>query len=121
MRALIVEDNLVMCTVLRRTLEDLPFDEIVTLHTGQEARQRLAEQRFDVVLVDWMLPDLSGLEVVKDIRAGQVNRQSLVIMATAKSLSGDIVQALMAGVDDYVVKPIRPAVLREKVARLLDG
>ena len=119
MRALIVEDNQVMCEFLRRTLVDMPFEEVVVAHTGEEGLLRLHEDGFGLVLVDWMLPDTSGLEIVKRMRAGEKYRRTPIMMITGKNQTEDLVQAIHAGVDDYVLKPVRPAVLKEKIEKLM--
>jgi two-component system, OmpR family, phosphate regulon response regulator PhoB len=111
---LIVEDEAPLVTMLRYNLEREGFavDEAAD---GEEALLRIAERRPDVVLLDWMLPLVSGLEVCRQIRRAPTTRSLPVIMLTARGEEGDRIRGLDSGADDYVVKPFSPS---ELVARL---
>src|SRR3954452_8050352 len=111
---LIVEDEAPLVMMLRYNLEREGFavDEAAN---GEEALLRIAERRPDAVLLDWMLPHVSGLEVCRQIRRSPETRSLPVIMLTARSEEGDRVRGLDSGADDYVVKPFSPS---ELVARL---
>ena len=82
---------------------------------GEEALLRIAERRPDAVLLDWMLPHVSGLEVCRQIRRAPATRSLPVIMLTARGEEGDRIRGLDSGADDYVVKPFSP---NELIARL---
>ncbi|HTT78279.1 MAG TPA: response regulator, partial [Stellaceae bacterium] len=111
---LIVEDEAPLVTMLRYNLEREGFvvDEAAD---GEEALLRIAERRPDAVLLDWMLPLVSGLEVCRQLRRAPGTRALPVIMLTAKGDEGDRIRGLDSGADDYVVKPFSPS---ELVARL---
>ena len=111
---LIVEDEAPLVTMLRYNLEREGFavDEAAD---GEEALLRIAERRPDAVLLDWMLPLVSGLEVCRQIRRAPATRALPVIMLTARGEESDRVRGLDSGADDYVVKPFSPS---ELVARL---
>ncbi len=111
---LIVEDEAPLVTMLRYNLEREGFavDEAAD---GEEALLRIAERRPDVVLLDWMLPLVSGLEVCRQIRRAPSTRSLPVVMLTARSEEGDRIRGLDSGADDNVVKPFSPS---ELVARL---
>ena len=111
---LIVEDEAPLVTMLRYNLEREGFavDEATD---GEEALLRIAEHRPDAVLLDWMLPLVSGLEVCRQIRRAQATRSLPVIMLTARTEESDRIRGLDSGADDYVVKPFSPS---ELVARL---
>jgi two-component system phosphate regulon response regulator PhoB len=113
-RVLIIEDEVPLVTMLRYNLEREGFavDEAAD---GEEALLRIAEHRPDAVLLDWMLPLVSGLEVCRRIRRGTATRSLPVIMLTARGEEGDRIRGLDSGADDYVVKPFS---LSELVARL---
>ena len=81
----------------------------------REAREALADQRPDLVLVDWMLPDMSGLELTRTLKRDRETRELPVIMLTARAEEGDKVTGLESGADDYVTKPFSP---RELIARI---
>ena len=111
---LIVEDEAPLVTMLRYNLEREGFavDEAAD---GEEALLHIAERRPDVVLLDWMLPLVSGLEVCRQIRRVPATRSLPVVMLTAKGEESDRIRGLDSGADDYVVKPFSPS---ELVARL---
>jgi two-component system phosphate regulon response regulator PhoB len=111
---LIVEDEAPLVTMLRYNLEREGFavDEAAD---GEEALLRIAERRPDAVLLDWMLPLVSGLEVCRQLRRAPSTRALPVIMLTARGEEGDRIRGLDSGADDYVVKPFSPS---ELVARL---
>ncbi len=111
---LVVEDEAPLVTLLRYNLEKEGFS-VAEASDGEEALLRIAEQKPDAVLLDWMLPLLSGIEVCRQIRRAPATRTLPVIMLTARGEEGDRVRGLNSGADDYVVKPFS---LGELVARL---
>jgi two-component system phosphate regulon response regulator PhoB len=111
---LIVEDEAPLVTMLRYNLEKEGF-AVVAAGDGEEALLQIAERRPDIVLLDWMLPRLSGLEVCRQIRRSQQTKSLPVIILTARGEEGDRVRGLNSGADDYIVKPFSPS---ELVARL---
>src|SRR3954466_150423 len=104
---LIVEDEAPLVTMLRYNLEREGF-AVDAAADGEEALLRIAERRPDAVLLDWMLPLVSGLEVCRRIRRGADTRSLPVIMLTARGEEGDRVRGPDSGADDYVVKPFSP-------------
>jgi len=111
---LIVEDEAPLVTMLRYNLEKEGF-QVCEAGDGEEALIQIAERKPDIVLLDWMLPLVSGLEVCRRIRRAPDTRSIPVIMLTARSEENDRVRGLDSGADDYVVKPFSPS---ELVARL---
>jgi two-component system, OmpR family, phosphate regulon response regulator PhoB len=111
---LIVEDEAPLVTMLRYNLEREGF-AVDAAGDGEEALLRIAERKPDAVLLDWMLPLVSGLEVCRQIRRSQATRSVPVIMLTARTEEADRVRGLDSGADDYVVKPFSTS---ELVARL---
>ncbi len=111
---LIVEDEAALVTMLRYNLEKEGFD-VCMAADGEEALIQIAERKPDVVLLDWMLPLVSGIEVCRQIRRAPASRTLPIIMLTARGEEGDRVRGLNSGADDYIVKPFSPA---ELIARL---
>ena len=111
---LIVEDEAPLVTMLRYNLEREGF-AVDAAADGEEALLRIAERQPDAVLLDWMLPLVSGLEVCRRLRRGAQTRSLPVIMLTAKGEEGDRIRGLDSGADDYVVKPFSP---NELIARV---
>jgi two-component system, OmpR family, phosphate regulon response regulator PhoB len=115
---LIVEDEAPLVTALRYNLEKQGF-RVEEAADGQEALLRVAESPPDLMLLDWMLPSLSGLEVCRQIRRRPATRDLPIIMLTARTEDRDAVRALDTGADDYIVKPFAMAALVARVRALL--
>ena len=111
---LIVEDEAPLVTMLRYNLEREGF-QVCEAADGEEALVQIAERRPDLVLLDWMLPLVSGIEVCRRIRRAAETRSLPVVILTARGEEADRVRGLDSGADDYVVKPFSPS---ELVARL---
>ena len=111
---LIVEDEAPLAEMLRYNLEKSGFRTQVAA-TGEEAMQWVDYEVPDLAVVDWMLPELSGIEVCRALRARPDTQNLAIIMLTARGEEGDRVLGLEAGADDYVVKPYSP---REMIARV---
>ncbi len=101
---LVVEDEAALATMLRYNLEKQGF-RVEEAADGQEALTRIAEVQPDLVLLDWMLPSMSGIEVCRQIRRRASTRDLPVIMVTARTEDQDAVRGLNTGADDYVTKP----------------
>ena len=115
---LVVEDEAPLATLLRYNLEKAGF-AVEEATDGQEALTRVAEGRPDLVLLDWMLPALSGLEVCRQIRRRPNTRDLPIIMVTARSEDQDAVRALDLGADDYITKPFQMESLVARIRALL--
>ena len=115
---LVVEDEAALATMLRYNLEKQGFrvDEAVD---GQEALTRISESKPDIVLLDWMLPVMSGIEVCRQIRRSPQTRELPVIMVTARTEDQDSVRGLNTGADDYITKPFNMEALLARMRALL--
>lgn len=111
---LIVEDEAPLITLLRYNLEEAGF-EVDEATTGEEALISITERQPDLVVLDWMLPVVSGIEVCRQLRRRKETRDTPVIMLTARTEEGDRIRGLDSGADDYVTKPFSP---RELVSRI---
>jgi len=111
---MIVEDEAPLVTMLRYNLEKEGF-AVCEAGDGEEALLHIAERKPDAVLLDWMLPIVSGIEVCRQLRRSPATRTLPVIILTARGEEGDRVRGLDSGADDYIVKPFSPG---ELVARL---
>ena len=111
---LIVEDEAAISNMLAFNLGRAGY-EVLPAGSGREARARIADRHPDVVLMDWMLPDVSGLELTRQLKRDPETREIPVIMLTARVEEDDRVAGLEGGADDYVTKPFSP---RELLARI---
>ena len=113
-KVLIVEDEAAIREMLAFSLGRAGY-QVLPAATGMEARASIADQYPDVVLMDWMLPDISGLELTRQLKRNPETREVPVIMLTARVEEDDRVAGLEGGADDYITKPFSP---RELLARI---
>ncbi|HKZ97829.1 MAG TPA: phosphate regulon transcriptional regulator PhoB [Hyphomicrobiaceae bacterium] len=117
-KVLIVEDETSLAEMLRYNLEAEGF-RVSNAETGEEAEIMLAEERPDLVVLDWMLPGVSGIEICRRMRSRMETKSIPVIMLTARGEEGDRIRGLSTGADDYVVKPFSLPELMARVKAIL--
>ena len=117
-RILIVEDEEALTLLLRYNLEAAGYD-VETVGRGDDADIRFKERPPDLVILDWMLPGLSGIELCRRLRARPDTRQLPIIMLTARGEESERVRGLSTGADDYIVKPFSVPELLARVSALL--
>ena len=115
---LVVEDEDALATLLEYNLEKEGF-RVERAADGEEALLRVAEATPDLILLDWMLPKVSGVEVCRQLRASAETRQTPIVMLTARGEESDKVRGLDIGADDYVVKPFAMSELVARIRALL--
>src|SRR3954464_4259526 len=117
-RILIIEDEEALTLLLRYNLEAAGYD-VEAVPRGDEADMRLKEGNPDLVILDWMLPGLSGIELCRRLRARPDTRQLPIIILTARGEESERIRGLSTGADDYVVKPFSVPELVARVSALL--
>lgn len=117
-RILVVEDETPLALLLAYNLEAEGF-QVEHVRRGDEAELRLAEARPDLVILDWMLPGVSGFEICRRLRAREDTRSVPIIIVTARSEESERVRGLLLGADDYVVKPFSMLELMARVHAVL--
>ncbi len=115
---LIVEDEAALVTMLRYNLEKEGY-RVCDAGDGEEAITMVAERKPDLVVLDWMLPSLSGIEVCRQLRRKPTTRELPIIMLTARGEEGDKIRGLNTGADDYMTKPFSLPELMARVRALL--
>ena len=114
-RALIIDDSRTMRSILGRILRGLGF-EVVEAANGREAMERLqAIEKVDLALVDWNMPEMNGFEFVRAVRAEHMYDGVLLMMVTTETEMENVVRALAAGANEYVMKPFTQEVILEKL------
>jgi len=116
---LLVDDNPQNLELLEVYMEELPEIRVVTATNGLEAMSQVADESPDLILLDIMMPKLSGFEVCKRIKADPKTRDIIVVMVTALSEPSDIERAAECGTDDYISKPIDRKAMVDLVRNLL--
>ena len=121
MRILIVDDSSTMRRIIGNVVMRLGVtkDNFEEAEDGVEAWKLLESSQFDVILTDWNMPNMNGLELVKKIRGGGNHQKTPVIMITTEGGKGEVITALKAGVNNYIVKPFGADVLKEKLSGVI--
>lgn len=114
MKLLVAEDSAMMRRILVECLKKWQY-EVVETEDGRQAWEQFQQDRFPLVLTDWMMPEMDGLELIERIRASESPGYTYIILLTAKSEKEDLVQAMEAGADDFLIKPCDPDELRVRV------
>ncbi len=118
---LLVDDNAQNLELLEVYMEDLPEVRVVTATNGLEAMAKVADEAPDLILLDIMMPKMSGFEVCKRIKADPKTRDIVVVMVTALNETSDVERAAECGTDDYITKPIDRKALVGLVRNLLSA
>ena len=119
MRFLIIDNSPTMRRVLINTLKSFGYSDFVEAEDGKEGLLKLNAEKFDFVITDWMLPNMTGIELTKIVRTDDNLKDIPILMISSRGLKTDIVEALKAKVSNYMVKPFDPKVLREKIDAIL--
>ncbi len=120
LRILTIDDSTTMRRIIINTLARIGYKDVVQADNGKTGLQKLEEGGVDVIITDWNMPEMDGLEFVKRVRAGEY-KDVPILMVTTNAAKEDIVEALQAGVNNYVVKPFTPETLKEKIEHLIPG
>lgn len=119
MNILIVDDYKTMLRIIRNLLKQLDFDNVEEASDGTEALAKLRAGNFGLVISDWNMEPMTGLELLKEVRADQRLKNLPFIMITAESKTENVIAAKQAGVSNYIVKPFNAETLREKIEKVL--
>jgi len=120
MKILIVDDFSTMRRIVKNLLRDLGFTNTAEADDGSTALPMLQQGDFDFLVTDWNMPGMTGIDLLKKVRADERLRHLPVLMVTAEAKREQIVAAAQAGVNGYVVKPFTAAVLKEKIEKIFE-
>ncbi len=120
MKILIVDDFSTMRRIIKNLLRDLGFSNTMEADDGQTALPMLQSGNFDFLVTDWNMPGMTGIELLKHVRADAKLASLPVLMVTAEAKRDQIIAAAQAGVNGYVVKPFTAQVLKEKIEKIFE-
>lgn len=120
MRILIVDDFSTMRRIVKNLLNDLGFTNTAEAEEGASALARLRAETFDFVVTDWNMPGVTGIELLKAIRADPQLTKLPVLMVTAEAKREQIIEAAQAGVNGYIIKPFTAQTLQEKLSKVFE-
>lgn len=118
LKFLVVDDFSTMRRILRNLLKELGFSNVQEAENGAEGLAKLRAEKFDFVVLDWNMPVMTGIELLKEIRADANLKHLPVLMVTAEAKKENIIEAAQAGASGYVVKPFTAAILDEKLKKI---
>ncbi len=120
MKILIVDDFSTMRRIIKNLLRDLGFSNTQEADDGVTALPMLKSGNFDFLVTDWNMPGMTGIDLLKAVRADERLASLPVLMVTAEAKRDQIIAAAQAGVNGYVVKPFTAAALKEKIDKIFD-
>lgn len=120
MKVLVIDDFPTMRRIIKNLLREIGYENVDEAEDGDSAFDKLKEGGFDFVVSDWNMPNMTGLELLKAVRAESGIKDIPFLMVTAEAAKENIVLAVEAGVNNYIVKPFTAAVLREKIEKIIE-
>ncbi|HWH52181.1 MAG TPA: response regulator [Gemmatimonadaceae bacterium] len=120
MRFLVVDDSTTMRRIMINALQRIGYHDAIEASNGQEALAHL-DATVGCIITDWNMPEMSGLELAQSVRQTPAGRRVPILMVTTRGAREDILAAVEAGVNGYLVKPFTPSVLKEKIDRIFSG
>lgn len=118
MTVLVVDDFATMRRIISNVLKQLGFENILEAEDGTKALQVLETEKVDFVITDWNMPQMSGLDLLKAIRASEDKKDIPVLMVTAEAMQENIMKAAKAGVNNYIIKPFDAKTLSDKINKI---
>jgi two-component system chemotaxis response regulator CheY len=115
MRFLVVDDSSTMRRIIINTLNKLGHTEVVEASNGREGIDRLNAADVDMVITVWNMPEMNGIEFIRTLRGLDKMKDTPILMVTTNAAKDDIVEALRAGVNNYIVEPFTPDTFKEKI------
>ncbi|MDY0162007.1 MAG: chemotaxis response regulator CheY [Desulfobotulus sp.] len=118
-KILVVDDFATMRRILKNILKQLGFTNITEADDGTTALEALSKNSFDLIISDWNMPKMSGLELLKKVRSDPAYKNIPFLMVTAEAQKQNVIEAVQAGVSNYVVKPFTAEAIAEKLEKII--
>ncbi|WP_460035387.1 chemotaxis response regulator CheY [Methylothermus subterraneus] len=120
MKILVVDDFSTMRRIIKNLLRELGFTNIAEADDGQTALPKLKSGDFDLLITDWNMPGMTGIDLLRAVRADEKLAKLPVLMVTAEARRDQIVAAAQAGVNGYIIKPFTAATLKDKLEKIFE-
>lgn len=120
MKILVVDDFSTMRRIIRNILKEIGYANVEEADDGSTALEKLKGGSFQFVITDWNMPNMPGIELLRAIRQDDALKHTPVLMVTAEAAKENVVLAVQAGVNNYIVKPFTAAALKEKIDLILE-
>lgn len=116
---LVVDDSRIMRNIVKNTFTTLNIPcEFVEASNGKEALFRLQEHKIDLILLDWNMPELSGIDFLKKVREMDQHKNLPIVMVTSEAAKYSVIEALKNGATDYIIKPVNEKIFKEKLQKI---
>ena len=120
MKILVVDDFGAMRRILKNVLSQIGLTNIIEADDGTAALDVLKENKIDLIVSDWTMPKMSGLDLLKTVRSNEDTKNTPFLMVTASSQRDDLLKAIQAGVSNYIVKPFTADTIKEKLTLIFN-
>jgi two-component system, chemotaxis family, chemotaxis protein CheY len=120
MKILVVDDFSTMRRIVKNLLKQIGFENIEEAEDGQHAFSKLKNEKFDFVVSDWNMPNMTGIELLISVRSDPALKDLPFLMVTAEAEKEKVVAAIKAGVNNYVIKPFTAEILKEKMDKIFE-
>lgn len=120
MKILVVDDMSTMRRIVKNILKQLGFSNMEEAENGAEALQKLRTEPYGFVVSDWNMPVMPGIEMLRAIRADEKLKHIPVLMVTAEAQKENLIEAIQAGVSNYIVKPFTAETMQEKIGKIFN-
>ena len=119
MKILIVDDSITIRRIISTALKTVGYSETVEAANGKDALAKLENGNVDFIITDWNMPEMNGLDFIKEVRSKPMYSSMPILMVTTRGTEHDVIEALQAKVNSYIVKPFTPQELKEKIEGIL--
>lgn len=120
MKILVVDDFLTMRRIVRNLLKQIGYENIAEAEDGAQALAKLKGGEFGLVVSDWNMPNMNGIQLLRAVRSDPALKDTPVLMVTAEAEKEKVIEAIRAGVNNYVVKPFTAEILKEKLDKVFE-
>ena len=121
MNILVVDDFATMRRIVKNILKQLGYENIHEADDGTSALEVLKREKIDFIISDWNMPQMSGIELLKTVRATEAWKDLPFLMVTAEGQKENVIEAVKNKVNNYIVKPFTPETLMEKISKIFEG
>ena len=118
MKVLVVDDFATMRRIVKNILKQIGFTNIMEAEDGKSALKMLQSDKFDLIMCDWNMPEMPGIELLGKVRADEQLKGIPFVMVTAEAQKENIIEAVKAGVNSYIVKPFTAEIVEQKLKKL---
>ncbi len=117
MRVLVVDDFATMRKIIKNLLKQIDIDTVTEAENGKQALEILRSEKIDLIISDWIMPEMTGIEFLKACKSDENMKKIPFIMVTAEAQKSSVIEAIKLGVDNYIVKPFTPEKLKEAIEK----